>query len=58
MMRFGIDATAVEQAIRLSEGKYCSVGAMIKRSAVLDTSYEIHEERESSVKPLPVEVAV
>ena len=36
-----IDPAAVEDAIRLSEEKYCSVGAMIKRSAHLHTSYEI-----------------
>lgn len=40
----GIDKGAVEQAIHLSEEKYCSVGAMLKESANLATSYEIHEE--------------
>jgi putative redox protein len=40
-----IDAAAVEQAIRLSEEKYCSVGAMIKHTARLETSYEIAAER-------------
>ncbi|HKQ86394.1 MAG TPA: OsmC family protein [Candidatus Acidoferrales bacterium] len=39
-----IDPEAVEKAIRLSEDKYCSVGAMIKQTAELDTTYEIIEE--------------
>ena len=39
----GVDVTtqAVEEAIRLSEEKYCSVGAMIQKSAELHTTYEI-----------------
>ena len=37
----GIDAHAVREAIRLSEEKYCSVGAMIRRSAAITTSFEI-----------------
>jgi uncharacterized OsmC-like protein len=40
----GIDKTAVEQAIQLSEQKYCSVGVMLKEKAALETVYEIHEE--------------
>jgi putative redox protein len=36
-----VAASAVEEAIRLSEEKYCSVGAMIKQSAELHTTYEI-----------------
>ncbi|HXZ28192.1 MAG TPA: OsmC family protein [Terriglobales bacterium] len=36
-----IDPAAVEEAIRLSEEKYCSVGAMVKLSAKLTTTYEI-----------------
>ena len=36
--------TAVEQAIQLSEEKYCSVGAMLKVKASVETVYEIHEE--------------
>src|SRR5579864_742222 len=40
----GIEKMAVEQAIQLSEEKYCSVGAMLKGSASLQTTYEIHEE--------------
>ncbi len=41
---FGIDETAVQQAIQMSEDKYCSVGAMLKENATLETVYEIHEE--------------
>ena len=39
----GIDVSdqAVEEAIRLSEEKYCSVGAMVKQSAKLHTTFAI-----------------
>ena len=54
----GIDKTAVEQAIQLSEEKYCSVGAMLKEKAALETVYEIHEEPmgwlQSAPNPEPV----
>lgn len=40
----GIEKSAVEQAIQLSEEKYCSVGAMLKTNAKLETTYEIREE--------------
>jgi putative redox protein len=40
-----IDAAAVQEAIRLSEEKYCSVGAMVKLTAALHTTYEIVEEK-------------
>lgn len=36
-----VDPAAVEEAIRLSEEKYCSVGAMLRLSAKLTTTYEI-----------------
>lgn len=38
-----IDRKAVEDAIRLSEEKYCSVGAMIRESADFFTTFEIRE---------------
>lgn len=41
---YGIDGEAVRQSIQLSEEKYCSVGAMIEKSAKLETQYEIQEE--------------
>jgi putative redox protein len=47
----GIDAACVEEAIRLSEEKYCSVGAMLKQSAGISTTYEIVEERNEWLKP-------
>lgn len=37
----GIDSSAVEQAIALSEEKYCSVSAMLKGVAEIKTSYRI-----------------
>jgi putative redox protein len=36
-----VSPQAVEEAIRLSEEKYCSVGAMVKLSAELHTTFEI-----------------
>lgn len=36
-----VDRDAVENAIHLSETKYCSVGAMVQKSAEFTTSYEI-----------------
>ena len=42
---YEIDAAAVQEAIRLSEEKYCSVGAMVKQTAALHTTYEIVEEK-------------
>jgi len=38
-----IDRKAVEDAIRLSEEKYCSVGAMIRKTAEFETTFEIRE---------------
>ena len=35
------DPVAVQDAIRLSEEKYCSVGAMVKQTAQLHTTFEI-----------------
>ena len=46
----GIDAASVEKAIRLSEEKYCSVGAMLKQSAGISTTYEIVEEKAECLK--------
>jgi putative redox protein len=48
-----IDAAAVEEAIRLSEEKYCSVGAMVRKSASFHTTYEIVEEKIEWMKPAP-----
>jgi len=39
----GIDPQSVEDAIKLSETKYCSVGAMVRQSgAEITTTYSIH----------------
>jgi putative redox protein len=48
---FEIDPRAIEEAIRLSEEKYCSVGAMVKQSAALHTTYEIVEEKTAWAAP-------
>jgi len=48
---YGIEKAAVEQAIRLSEEKYCSVGAMLQKSAELETHCEIQEESTPWLKP-------
>ena len=42
---FEINQTALQEAIRLSEEKYCSVGAMVRRSAAIHTTYEIVQEK-------------
>lgn len=39
-----IPPRAVEQAIHLSEDKYCSVGAMLGKTAKINSRYEIIEE--------------
>ncbi|HKV24734.1 MAG TPA: OsmC family protein [Candidatus Acidoferrum sp.] len=51
-----VSPTAIEEAIRLSEEKYCSVGAMVKHTASIETSYEIVEETAEWMKPVPVEI--
>jgi putative redox protein len=44
-----IDPQSVEEAIHLSESKYCSVGAMLKQSGViLKTTYSIHTPGEAA----------
>ena len=40
-----IDETALQEAIRLSEEKYCSVGAMVQKTASFHTTYEIVEDK-------------
>ena len=39
-----ISKDAVERAIQLSTEKYCSVGAMLKKTAEITTTYQIIEE--------------
>jgi putative redox protein len=43
-LRGRIDPEAVKQAIHLSETKYCSVGAMISKTARIDATFEIIPE--------------
>jgi len=40
-LRGRLEASAVERAIELSEGKYCSVSATLKKTAELSWRYEI-----------------
>ena len=40
----GIDEAALVEAIRLSEDKYCSVGAMVQKTATFHTTHEIIED--------------
>jgi len=39
-----VDPAAVNEAIRISEEKYCSVEAMLKHTATITTTFEIVEE--------------
>ena len=48
---FDIDASAIEQAIHLSEEKYCSVGAMVQKSASFPTTFEIVAEKTEWMNP-------
>ena len=41
---YDVDPGAVEAAIRLSEEKYCSVGAMVRKTAEFETTCEIARE--------------
>ena len=43
----GVDEAALVEAIRLSEEKYCSVGAMVQKSAAFQTTHEIVEDSTS-----------
>jgi len=54
----GVNPTAVAQAIQLSEEKYCSVGAMLAKSAKLETTYEIREDETAWLKPEIAEARV
>src|SRR5579863_2450298 len=48
---YEIDPAAIEEAIRLSEEKYCSVGAMVKQTASVHTTHEIVEEKTQWLEP-------
>ena len=49
-----IDEKALEEAIRLSEKKYCSVGAMVQKTATLHSTYEIVNETTAWMQPADV----
>jgi putative redox protein len=48
---FQIDPSTVEQAIHLSEEKYCSVGAMVQKTATFQTTFEIVQEKTEWLSP-------
>lgn len=51
---YDIDVVALQEAIRLSEEKYCSVGAMVQKTATFRTTFEILEDKTAWLKPLVV----
>ena len=48
----GINEAALIEAIRLSEEKYCSVGAMLQKTAAFQTTHEIVEDTTSWIHAL------
>ncbi|HKN31838.1 MAG TPA: OsmC family protein [Terriglobales bacterium] len=40
-----VDPVVLQEAIRLSEEKYCSVGAMLQKSASFHTTFEIVQDK-------------
>lgn len=54
-LRGRIDPKALKKAIHLSESKYCSVGAMIGKTAQIDTCFEIvpESETEATIESCP-----
>lgn len=48
---YGIDPALVQQAIQLSEEKYCAVGAMIQKTAKFETTHEVVEAETPWLKP-------
>ncbi len=52
-----IPASAVEQAIELSETKYCSASAMLGKSAKISTRYELIDEAQAGREPAEVAAA-
>jgi len=55
-LRGEIDPEAVERAIHLSETKYCSVGAMISKTATIENTFEIVGEDASELAESLAEV--
>jgi putative redox protein len=54
----GVDESALAHAIQLSEEKYCSVGAMVAKSAKLEATHEIREDETAWLQPEAAEVRV
>jgi len=50
-LRGQIDPETVKAAIHLSETKYCSVGAMISRTAKIETTFEILPDKLEETLP-------
>lgn len=50
-LRGQIDPEAVKAAIHLSETKYCSVGAMIAKTAKIETTFEILPDETAEALP-------
>ena len=46
-----VDPIALQEAIRLSEEKYCSVGAMLQKSAAFATTFEILQDKTEWIRP-------
>jgi putative redox protein len=53
-LRGPIDPEAVQSAIHLSETKYCSVGAMVAKTAKIESTFEITREE---ITETPAEAA-
>jgi len=53
---YDIDPAAVQEAIRLSEEKYCSVGAMVQKTASLQTTFDVVQETTEWMKASSVGV--
>lgn len=56
-LRGQIDPEAVRKAIHLSETKYCSVGAMISKTASIESTFEIVPEGVPALAEQPAGVA-
>ena len=51
-----MDSAAIEEAFRLSEEKHRSLGALVKQTANLHTTYELVEEKTQWLAPTPATV--
>ncbi len=50
-LRGGITPEVVQRAIHLSDTKYCAVGAMISKTAKIDTTFEILPDITHDISP-------